>query len=157
MANAPKSNLEPIDESDVDLASKFGGKSKGVEIVKNAEIAPEVKEEMPAAPEKIVERKEGSAEKEAAYAKILSKVPAQAPAASSEEEIKKDAQAVSLEQDEESKINNLLGLAQNKGVIHAVKVAQHYEDNYVLDEFHDRMLADELHDALIKKGLIKNL
>lgn len=150
------SNLEPIDEGDVDLASKFGGKSKSVEIVKNVETVPEVKE-APAVPEQIVERKEGSAEKEAAYAKILSKVPTPAPAVSGEEEVKKDAQAVSLEQDAESRIGNLLGLAQTKGVIHAVKVAQHYEDNYVMDEFHDRMLADELHDALMQKGLIKDL
>jgi hypothetical protein len=156
MADAPKSNLEPIDESDVDLASKFGGKSKSVEIVKNVEVAPEVKE-MPAVPEQIVERKEGSAEKEAAYAKILSKAPAPTPATSDEEEVKKDAQAVSLEQDAESRISNLLGLAQTKGVIHAVKVAKNFEDNYVMDEFHDRLLADELHDALIQKGLIKDL
>lgn len=156
MADAPKSNLEPIDESDMDLASKFGGKSKSVEVIGSAETTPEIKE-APAVPEQIIERKEGSAEKEAAYAKILSKVPAPAPAASDDAEVKSDAQAVSLEQDAESKINNLLGLAQNKGVVHAVKVAQHFEDNYVLDEFHDRMLADELHDALIQKGLIKDL
>ena len=44
-----------------------------------------------------------------------------------------------------------------KGVVHAVKVARHLEDNYALDEFHDRMLADELHEALIKKGLIEEV
>lgn len=157
MADAPKSNLEPIEESDVDLASKFGGKSKSVEIVKNVEAVPEVKE-APAVPEQIVERKEGSAEKEAAYSKILSRVPSQTPASSDDEDnVKKDAQAVSLEQDAESKISNLLGLAQNKGVVYAVKVAQKLESDYVMDEFHDRMLADELHDALIQKGLIKDL
>ncbi len=156
MADAPKSNLEPIEESDVDLASKFGGKSKSVEIVSDAGTVPEVKE-VPAVPEQTIERKEGGAEKEAAYAKILSKAPVQAPATSDEEEVKKDAQAVSLEQDAESRISNLLGLAQAKGVIHAVKVAKNFEDNYVMDEFHDRLLADELHDALIQKGLIKDL
>lgn len=155
MANI-SSNLEPIEEGDIDLASKFGGKSNGMEVIKSVETKPEVKE-VPVIPEKAVERKEGSVEKEAAYTKILSKAPAQPLATSNEGEVKKDAQAVSLEQDAESKINNLIGLAQNKGVIHAVKVAKHFEDNYVLDEFHDRLLADELHDALLKKGLIKDL
>lgn len=156
MADAPKSNLEPIEENDMDLAAKFGGKARAVENIESAEAKPEFKE-APVVIEKPVERKEGSAEKEAAYAKILSKAPVQAPTASNEEEVKKDAEMVNLEKDAESKINNLLGLAQNKGVIHAVKVAQHYEDNYVMDELHDRLLADELHDALIQKGLIKDL
>jgi hypothetical protein len=45
-------------------------------------------------------------------------------------------------------------LAEAKGVVHAVKVAQHLEDNYLLDELHDRLLATDLHDALVKKGMI---
>lgn len=155
MANT-LSNLEPIEEGDVDLASKFGNKARSIETEKSAVTKPEVKLEAPVVPEKAVERKEGSAEKEASYAKILSKSPAQSPAAS-DEDVKKDAQSVSLEQDAESKVNNLIGLAQNKGLVHAVKVAKHFEDNYVLDEFHDRLLADELHDALVKKGIIKDL
>lgn len=150
------SNLEPIEEGDMDLASKFGGKAKESEVTAGPEIKPEI-EEAPVVPEKIIERKEGEVEKEAAYAKIISKAPVQPPATSNEEEIKKDAEAVNAEQDAESKINNLISLAQNKGVIHAVKVAKHFEDNYVLDEFHDRLLADELHDALLQKGLIKDL
>ena len=44
-----------------------------------------------------------------------------------------------------------------QGVIHAVKVARHLDDNYAMDEFHDRLMAEELHDALVKKGLIKEL
>lgn len=149
------SNLELIEESDVDLASKFGGKSKSVEIVSDSTV-PEVKE-APAVSERVMERKEGGAEKEAAYARILSKASAQTKEPSKEEEIKKDAEILSSEQDAESRINNLLGLAQTKGVIHAVKVAKDFEDNYVMDELHDRLLADELHDALMQKGLIKDL
>jgi hypothetical protein len=41
--------------------------------------------------------------------------------------------------------------------LHAVKVARHLEDDYVLDTFHDKLLADELHDALLKKGLIEEI
>jgi hypothetical protein len=46
-------------------------------------------------------------------------------------------------------------IALEKGVIHAVNVAKHLEDNYVLDMFHDKLLSDELHEALMKKGLIE--
>ena len=59
--------------------------------------------------------------------------------------------------DAETQIQHLVDLAQQKGIMHAVKVARHMEDNYILDTFHDKMLADELHDALIKKGMIKEM
>ena len=71
-------------------------------------------------------------------------------------DVVKDAQAASQEIDADGKINKLVGLAEAKGVVHAVSVAKHMEDNYILDEFHDR-LADELHDALVKRGLIKEI
>ena len=68
-----------------------------------------------------------------------------------------DAKAISGTDSEEAKIETLVKLATTKGVVHAVKVARHWEDNYALDEFHDRLLADELHEALLKKGLIKEM
>ena len=60
MADASKSNLEPIEENDIDLAAKFGGKAKNMEMSGGSEIEPEIKE-VPASIEKPVERKEGSA------------------------------------------------------------------------------------------------
>ena len=57
------------------------------------------------------------------------------------------------------KIENLdprIGLCMDIG-LHAVKVARHLEDNYVLDEMHSRLLSQELHDALVKKGFLKDL
>ena len=147
------SNLEPINEEDLNLKEKFlgGGEASKVSTEEN----PEQKAEVPTTPEQTVERKEGAVEKDETYNKILSKVASPAPVVHGD--VPTDADAASQEKDAESKITNLVNLAQMKGIAHAVKVAQHLEDNYVLDEFHDRLLSDELHDALVKKGLIKEL
>jgi hypothetical protein len=68
-----------------------------------------------------------------------------------------DAKIASDEVDYENKIIKLVEMAEAKGVVHAVKVAQHLEDNYLLDELHDRLLAVDLHDALVKKGMISEV
>jgi len=143
-------NLEPIEEKDLDLESKFKKEQ--------AEKALGEKPEQPAFKiEKEAVRESSVAEKDNIYSKILSKVQQQPAGEVPHEEIKKDAEEVHNKTDAESQIQNLVDIALNKGVIHAVKVARHLEDNYVLDMFHDKLLADELHDALIKKGLIKNI
>ena len=150
MSDEIKSNLEPIDETDLNLKEKFsGGAEKPME--QNADKR-DNKQEKVFVPEQKAERKEGQMEKEAVYGKILSKVSTASPVVY--DDIAEDAKKAGLEQDAEGKINNLVNLAQLKGIPHAVKVAMHMEDNYILDEFHDRLLADELHDALVKKGMI---
>lgn len=143
------SNLEPIEEGDLNLKEKFtgGGKVESVLAKKN--------EETISAPEKM-ERKEGVAEREATYAKILSKVPATNQNAHADD-VATDAASVNDGIDAESKIENLIKIAENKSIAHAVKVARHMEDNYILDEFHDRMLGEELHNALVAKGMIKEI
>jgi hypothetical protein len=149
MTDQIKPNLEPIEDSDLNLKEKFlGGKGKNEAPAKDA--GPEIKAE--ATPEK----KEGMAEKESAYAKILSKVSAQKPPVLTSE-VPADAEAANAGIDAESKINNLVQLAETKGIPHAVKVARHMEDNYTLDEFHDRLLGEELHSALVKRGMIKEI
>lgn len=143
------SNLEPIEDADLDLKNKFAGN-----IENPGEPAFENKKEAePFALEKLPEsRAEGAAEKDQSYTKILSKVKTAVP--HDDTSVAADAQSISVTEGEEAKIDTLIKLATTKGVAHAVKVARHFEDNYVLDEFHDRLLADELHDALLKKGLI---
>ncbi|MFC1645218.1 hypothetical protein ACFL08_04285 [Patescibacteria group bacterium] len=143
MADEIKSNLEPVSESGLGLESKvsIGREEKEGEVQKI---------------EKEVPKEVSVAEKDSAYTKILSKV----QKTSDEEGIGKsdvgaDAKSVYEAVDAESQIQNLVDLAMNKDVIHAVKVARHLDDNYVLDMFHDKLLADELHDALISKGIIK--
>lgn len=152
-------NLEPIEEGDLNLKEKFsvGGEALPAEKIENN--APKIEkavgiEEMPKS-EGSFERKEGQAEKEETYAKILSQ--ATAPTLSTEKDISQDAEIAMREKDAQSKVNNLVSLAETKGMAHAVKVARHMEDNYVLDEFHDKLLSSELHDFLVKKGLIKEI
>lgn len=190
-----KSNLEPIEENDLNLKDKFLGgtgapeksapapeksvseigkagpeEKANLEIKKESlgqsepEKAPEQTPEIVAepmsqpmteqVPEKL-ERKEGIMEKDEAYNKILSQVSSATPVV--QNDVSADAEKVSREQDAQSKINKLVELAETKGIPHAVKVARHFEDNYVLDEFHDKMLGEELHSALVAKGLIKEI
>ena len=141
--------LEPITKEDLNLESKFGKveAEKIDRIEKPADAKAMAGKEEPA--KEII-----SAEKDSAYNKILSKVKAPVAKDTNEEEVKIDAEKAIEKQDAESQIQHLVDIAETKGIIHAVKVAKHLEDNYVLDMFHDRLLSDELHDALISKGLI---
>lgn len=145
-------NLEPIEESDLELEKKFKGTGKERPLDKDAgdlkklDVSPEVKKE--------VASEVGSAEKDNAYGKILSQVKQPTKQAGSDNEIQADAEMTSKKTDAESQVQHLTDLALNKGVVHAVKVARHLEDNYTLDMFHDKLLADEFHKVLLEKGLI---
>jgi len=156
MPDQTKPNLEPIDENDLNLKEKFIG---GAGIKKTALEKPEAlpEKELTQAIEKRLEEKENSAEREAVYYKILSGITTKKPAVPGAADVSADAEAANRGMDAESKINNLIELAEIKGIPHAVKVARHMEDNYTLDEFHDRLLGEELHSALVKKGLIKEI
>jgi hypothetical protein len=147
-------NLEPIEDKDLDLKNKF---TQGLEAEKTQPEGGEKKYEtgVPSVEKPVEARKEGAVEKEKAYSKILSRVRTIQPA--QEEKVAADAESVNGEVSVENKIQKLVSLAVEKGVIHAVKVARHLEDNYTLDELHDRLLADELHQELVKKGLLKEL
>lgn len=141
-----KSNLEPIDESDLNLESKFRGGAPDLSHQQETPLA-SVEQEKP--------QEIAAGEKDSAYGNILTKVQTQQsfdPAT-----VASDAATGSQMTDAESQIQHLVDIAQQKGVMHAVKVARHMEDNYVLDTFHDRLLAEELHDALVAKGMIKEL
>jgi hypothetical protein len=137
-------NLEPIEEGDLNLNKKFGVVAENK---REDSAAQKIEKEMP--------QEVSVAEKDAAYNKILSKVQTTQP--STNDDVKNDAQKVSEKDDAESQVQHLVDLALQKGVEHSVKVARHFEDNYILDQFHDKLLSDELHDALLKKGLIKEL
>lgn len=163
MAEENMSNLEPIEDSDLDLAGKFGGDKEYKKVPKPPiEKSPAPKEQYIGIEKSVEKTKEGTAEREAFYTKILSRVKRTKKTdddsdVQSEEGPKRDAEIVAREKDAEGKITSLVNLAQNKGVIHAVKVARQLEDNYTLDELHGRLLSEELHEALVKKGLLKEI
>lgn len=144
-----KSNLEPIEESDLDMEGKIkrGVTSAPFEQKSSFEdVEREIPQEM------------GAIEKDETYGKILSKVQAQSDGVVLDQSVIADDAKIGAQKiDAESQVSHLIDIAGQKGVIHAVKVAQHMQDNYVLDTFHDRMLADELHDALLEKGMIKEI
>lgn len=155
MVDEIKSNLEPIAPEDMDMRSKFEEDAPkespddgAIETIPLREIS-EAKED----------NKEKAQEQENFYDKILSKVKG---SSSSDDDldspaVNDDAEIVSREKGAESKVQALLGIAEAKGVVYAVKVAKKLEDNYVLDELHDRMLGEEFHRALIQKGFIKDI
>jgi hypothetical protein len=149
--------LEPIEEKDVDLKGKFlGGTEKGVSGAEKPMDVPENKEIL-SVPENEPAKEVISAEKDSAYNKILSRVKNPASNNVPQEEVKADAEKVFEKQDAGSQIQHLVDIATNKGIIHAVKVVKHLEDNYVLDMFHDKLLSDELNSALVAKGMIEEI
>ena len=109
-------------------------------------------------PEGAVEHAPEAAEERAGekFSEILAKVPT-APAAAAQPAdtavVVDDAKSIAAEMDEETRVTKLVSLAQVKGVAHAVKVAEHLNDYYVLDRMHDE-LADKFYDALKAKGMI---
>jgi len=141
--------LEPIDEKDLDLKGKFSEKA-----VSDGNLS--IENEVPKVAQEVVERKEGGGEKDSSYSKILSKVKTTS-VPTDHAEVKSDADLASEEADVNGRVERLVDLAMQKGVVHAVKVAQHLDDNYMLDELHDKLMADELHDALMQKGLIRDI
>jgi len=146
-----KYNLEPIEESDLNLEGKLQHGSVGFSgNENNLESAPIV------ATEREKPQEISAGEKDSSYGKILSKVQTQNDDVN-QEEISVDSKIGAQKSDAESQIQHLVDIAQQKGVLHAVKVARHMESNYILDTFHDRILADELHDALVKKGMIPEI
>lgn len=140
-------NLEPIEESDLNLQEKFTGSSSETEKVPGERVANE----------REVESEDHSSEQDDSYSKILSKVQASSGDSDQTGDISEDAERAIAYTDADSQINHLVEIAMNKGVFHAVKVARHMQDNYVLDAFHDKILGDELHGALLKKGVIKDM
>lgn len=138
--------LEPIEEKDLDLEGKFsaGGLEKKPE-----------KEGVPFAPEREAPHEVSASESDAAYQDVLAKVTAVATDDQSEDAVADDAKKASLQIDAQSQVQHLVDLAESKGVVHAVKVAKHLDDNYVLDMFHDKLLEEQLHKALMEKGILK--
>ncbi|EKD58598.1 MAG: hypothetical protein ACD_56C00091G0003 [uncultured bacterium] len=142
-----KSNLEPIEERDLDLEGKL----------KRADVGNSIDQEKPYQVEREIVQEVVLAEKDDSYGKILSKVQTQFGDEIDPGLVASDAQAGAQKIDAETQVQHLVDIAQQKGVVHAVKVAQHMQDNYILDTFHDRMLGEALHDALVKNGMIKEI
>jgi len=141
-----KSNLEPIEDADLDLEGKIKRGISTANTEQNEKPLVSLEQEKP--------HEVSAAEKDSAYGNILSKVQAKATDDSDSAGVSQDAEEGSKKMDAETQVQHLVDIAMQKGVVHAVKVARHMENNYILDSFHDKLLAEELHDALMKKGLL---
>lgn len=92
------------------------------------------------------------------YAEMMAQVQPAAPAVpmpSDEAIVAIDAKAVYDETDAEARVTKLMSLAETKGAVHAVRVAERLNDFYVLDRMHDE-LAEKFYDALKAKGMLKD-
>ncbi|MBP6889360.1 MAG: hypothetical protein KBC83_02820 [Candidatus Moranbacteria bacterium] len=87
-------------------------------------------------------------------AEILSKTAPVLGTAGSTGSATDDARNLSLLADIESQVTRLMDLATQKGIPHAVHVAQKMKNYYLLDRMHDEMV-DKFYQGLIEKGLVE--
>lgn len=73
------------------------------------------------------------------------------------EEVVKHASEVVEISNPEQQIEKIVQLAISKDPYHAIKVAQHLDNNYILDKVHDELVEDKVRKELIKKGLLKEV
>jgi hypothetical protein len=87
-------------------------------------------------------------------AEILSQARPSLGASSASGSATDDARNLSLLADVESQVTRLLDLAINKGIPHAVHVAEKMKSYYLLDRMHDEMI-EKFYQGLAEKGLVK--
>lgn len=106
-------------------------------------------EQAPAMPES-----EPVKEQSGKYEKLLQVVANTNPvAAVNDTEAKNDLSEIQALEGATAKVDQLVKLAQAKGLPHAVRVAEQMKDYYTLDVFHDS-LADAFYDTLVQQGVI---
>jgi hypothetical protein len=147
------SYLEPIEDSDMQPAERFGGASQEVDSSNEIEQSPI---QTPQQPEVRIEGfvEKSRAEGDHAYGQILAQVQSSTPTDEAQADIAQDASEIHRGVDRETQLSHLIDIALTKGVEHAVATAEHLNDYYMLDQLHDTLVHDELHQKLIEKGLI---
>ncbi len=144
--------IEPVAE-----VGSSGVESSVLEAAQNLEMGAAAQTEAMSMPEIAPERAKVETNRDSMYGKILRKIRAKKTDDDSDAHahtVAGDARAGAMHTDADAQISHLIDLATTKGAIHAVKVAKHMENYYIMDVLHDKMLADKLHDALEAKGLI---
>lgn len=72
-------------------------------------------------------------------------------------EVRQHAKSIAGVQDVQQQIDKLVDLAQHRDPFLAIKVANHLDNNYVLDLVHDELLEEKVRKILIEKGLLKEV
>ena len=70
-------------------------------------------------------------------------------------EIEQDAKSIAM-MDETRKIETLIAIALEKGIMHSIAVANNLQDPYILDTLHDKLVG-ELHDRLVREKKLKEV
>jgi hypothetical protein len=70
-------------------------------------------------------------------------------------EIEQDAKSIAM-MDETRKIETLIAIALEKGIMHSIEVANNLQDPYILDTLHDKLVG-ELHDRLVSEKKLKEV
>jgi len=146
----PTYNLEPIEESDLDLDRKFGSKS-AEGFPAETEVQSEASENNRIGTE-AVQEKETVQIREGALEKIRQNV-SSFPSDDASTTVQQDTDALA-DMEEESRVDRLVNIALEKGPKYAFRVAMRLDDLYVLDTLHDT-LVEKLYDELVRKGFIR--
>lgn len=70
-------------------------------------------------------------------------------------DVQQDVRALAT-MDETRKMETLVAIALDKGINHAVEVANNLRDPYILDLLHDKLIG-ELHDKLVSEKKLKEI
>lgn len=89
--------------------------------------------------------------------KIQKSTPAKDDADEEKPDVKEHARQVYQINDPKQQIEKIIQIAITHDPIHAIKVAQHLDDNYILNEIHDRLVEDQVREELIKRGLLQEI
>lgn len=139
-----RSYLEEIDDADI----KAPELRLDTQVVRGTSIERQSASEI--GQESIGEHEDRNSE---VYEKILKSIPENTQ---HDTAIHTDSQMLSVEMDADSRVTQLVDLAESKGVVHAVKVAKNLHNNYQLDMLHAKLSAEDVRDALVKKGFLKS-
>ena len=147
-------------------------KGEGVsDAMKGATEAPQYTEKAPEAVggseqkqelHEVIEKNKEEIKRQEKFSEVA-KTATQKPAAKDEgyddEEKKQQARQHAKEiagiDDAEIQVDKVIELATSKDPYFAIKVAQHLDDNYLLDQVHDELVEDKVRNVLIEKGLLK--
>lgn len=75
--------------------------------------------------------------------------------AQKQKDIEQDARSIAA-MDEARKIETLVIIALEKGIMHCIEVAAKLQDPYILDTLHDKLIG-ELHERLVNENKLKEI
>lgn len=148
-----KENVEGVVNKGFEEKKEEGARPDDFINEEKSELAEEVRE---------MKEKENALEKEKPYLEKIKEKISQGSAsddkddkADGKDDVKKQAQEIYALQDADQQVEKLLQLAMQEDPFQAIKVAEHLDENYVLDKLHDGLLKEKIQKILKEKGILK--